>query len=174
MQAKKTEQSILQTVAKYRTKFAQMSEADFVKQPPIGGWCYSEVYLHIFDASLLSFRSIAYCLSGKAKEKPTHFSVKLMLWYGAFPPRKRYKVPKSLAERVKKISKVEAETLMNAMEKKLSLTAGKVQLADRNKKIKHPRLGYLNAQQWFRFIEIHLKHHLKQLTRIEKSFKQRI
>jgi len=28
----------------------------------------------------------------------------------------------------------------------------------------------MNARQWLRFIEIHLKHHIKQLKRIEKSF----
>lgn len=174
METKKIEQSILKTLGKYRAKFALISEVDFMRQPPIGGWSYSEVYSHIFDASLLSLHAINNCSTGKAEDKPTHFLVRGILWFGAFPPGKRYKVPKSLADRVKKISRIEAETLINVAQKRLNLTANKVAELDKHQKISHPRLGYLNAKQWFRFIEIHLKHHLKQLIRIEKSFSQRI
>jgi hypothetical protein len=42
--------------------------------------------------------------------------------------------------------------------------------AQANVKTPHPKLGYLNANQWLRFIEIHLKHHYQQLKRVEKSF----
>ncbi|MGY3055049.1 hypothetical protein ACVWYG_003260 [Pedobacter sp. UYEF25] len=174
MQSKKIEQSILKTIESYRTRFALMNEADFKQQPPIGGWSYSEVYAHIFDATLLSFRAVDNCSSSKAEGKSTHFFVKAILYFGAFPPGKRYKVPKSLAERVRKISRIEAEILMNVVQKRLNLTTNKIADLDKNQKIIHPRLGYLNATQWFRFIEIHLKHHLKQLDRIEKSFSQPI
>lgn len=174
MQTKKIEQSILKTLDKYRAKFALMSEVDFIRQPPIGGWSYSEVFAHIFDASLLSLHAINNCSSGKVENKPSHFLVRAILWFGAFPPGKRYKVPKSLADRITKISRIEAETLMNAVQKQLNLTASKVAHLDKHQKILHPRLGYLNGQQWFRFTEIHLNHHLKQLIRIEKSFSQRI
>jgi len=47
----------------------------------------------------------------------------------------------------------------------------KVKNANPKIKTKHPVIGYLNAKQWLRFIEIHLNHHLKQLKRIENSFK---
>ena len=174
MQTKKIKKSISATIAKYRAAFACISETDFILQPPKGGWSYSEVYSHIFDASLLSLRAIGSCSSGKAEEKPTHFLVKLILLYGAFPPNKKYKVPKTLIDRVKKISKADADGLMGAVEKQLSSSENQVNISDRRKKIKHPRLGYLNAKQWFRFTEIHLKHHLKQLNRIESSFSQRI
>ncbi|KEQ29491.1 hypothetical protein N180_03790 [Pedobacter antarcticus 4BY] len=43
-----------------------------------------------------------------------------------------------------------------------------IQNAGSNLKVKHPRLGFLNATQWMRFTVVHLKHHMKQLRRIEK------
>ena len=36
-------------------------------------------------------------------------------------------------------------------------------------KAKHPALGYLTADEWFQFCEIHLRHHLRQKARIEKE-----
>ena len=174
MRIEKIEYSISKIIAKYNVKFAAMSDAEFVLQPPILGWSYSEVFSHIFDASLLSFQAIKNCSSGKADNKPTHNLVKAILWFGAFPPGKRYQVPKSLAERVKKISKADAEVLIRSVQNRLTASTEIVKKSADDEKIKHPRLGYLNAKQWFRFTEIHLKHHLKQLNRIEKSFSQRI
>lgn len=174
MRSEKIKQSILSTIVSYRTKFAGTSDAEFTEQPPMGGWSYSEVYAHIFDASLLSLHALKNCSSAKAEEKPSHFLVKVILFFGSFPPGKKYKVPKVLANRVKKISKTDAALLMDEVEKELEFAIENIKIAQKNKKIKHPRLGYLNAKQWFRFVEIHLKHHLKQLHRIENSFKQRI
>ena len=34
-------------------------------------------------------------------------------------------------------------------------------------KKKHPGLGYFNAEEWFQFAEIHLRHHLHQKNKIE-------
>jgi len=44
-----------------------------------------------------------------------------------------------------------------------------VSQASKSQKAKHPRLGLLHARQWLRFIEIHTKHHEKQLYRIQKQ-----
>jgi hypothetical protein len=92
------------------------------------------------------------------------------LLLGSLPPAKKYKVPKRLAERVKKINKTEALDFVLEFEKALDDNYPLIANASVDCKTKHPRLGYLNAKQWLRFIEIHLKHHLKQLERIEKSF----
>jgi hypothetical protein len=58
---------------------------------------------------------------------------------------------------------------MSMAEEELAKTLPLIAHANSKIKTKHPRLGYLNAKQWLRFIEIHLHHHLKQLNRIENS-----
>ncbi|UKT63311.1 DinB family protein [Pedobacter mucosus] len=155
----------------YKTRLFSYNDEIFNITPPINGWSYSEVYSHIFDASLLSLMALENSLHGKGEDKPTHFAVKLILFFGSLPPAKKYKVPKRLVDRVKKISKSEAMDFILEFEQALATAYPDVANANKRSKTKHPRLGYLNAEQWLRFIEIHLKHHLKQLVRIENSFK---
>ena len=171
MNIAKVKASIIKIVGAYKSKLSTYPDTNFHQTPPILGWSYSEVYSHIFDASLLSLIALENSAKGKGEDKPTHFIVKLILFFGTFPPAKKYKVPKRLIERVKKISKIEATDFINQFEKELDIAFPSISSAKKNSKTKHPRLGYLNAEQWLRFIEIHLKHHLKQLNRIENSFK---
>ena len=170
MNAAKIKISLHHIIDAYKAKLSSYPEEIFEFTPPINGWSYSEVYSHIFDSSLLSLIALENSAKGKGENKPTHFVVKLILLLGSLPPAKKYKVPKRLVERVKKISKTEAMDFILEFEKALNDNYPLVANASENCKTKHPRLGYLNAKQWLRFIEIHLKHHLKQLVRIEKSF----
>lgn len=168
----KVKTSLDRIIAAYKNKLSQYDDLIFETTPPIEGWSYSEVYSHIFDASLLSIIALENCIKGKGEMQKTHFAVKLILFFGTFPPAKKYKVPKRLEERVKKISKTAALDFILEFEKSLDIAYPGIATANKKIKTKHPRLGYLNATQWLRFIEIHLKHHLKQLIRIEESFKQ--
>lgn len=154
----------------YSTILETIPEDRFQLSPPGGGWSYSEVYDHIFDASLLSLIALEDCIKGKGEKKQTVFIVKLILFFGMFPPAKKFKVPKRLESRVKKINPEEARTWIEKFQLQLKAVYLNIEQADPLLKTLHPRLGYLNASQWLRFIEIHLKHHLKQLKRIEKSF----
>lgn len=172
MNTAKVYQSIRQLIAAYKAKLANLDEEDFVLTPPIGGWSYSEVYCHILDSSLLSLIALNNSAKGDGEIKPTHFAVKMILFFGSLPPGKRYNVPKRLVERVKKINLMTAAQFIVDFELQLAKIYPLIDKANSKIKTKHPRIGYLNAKQWLRFIEIHLNHHLKQLGRIEKSFQQ--
>lgn len=172
MRSDKIYQSILKMTGTYSQKLDGFSAANFQTEPPIGGWSYSEVYCHIFDSSLLSLMALNNCIKGDGKIKPTIFAVKAILFFGMLPPGRKYKAPPKMATRVKKISIAAAQQFITDFELQLAQTYPKVNSADLKIKTKHPVIGYLNAKQWLRFIEIHLNHHLKQLRRIENSFKQ--
>jgi len=168
MNPNKRLRAIQKSMNAYRSTLNKMSESLFSKTPPSGGWSYSEVYSHIFDSNLLSLMAIRNCIKGEGKDKITPFTARVILFFGRFPPGK-YKVPKRLAERVKKIPIPEAVQLIADMETQLSHIESTIRQASARQKIAHPRLGYLNAMQWLRFIDIHMRHHLKQLKRIEKD-----
>ena len=154
----------------YRTILSTIDDAQFQLTPSIGGWSYSEVYSHIFDASYLSLQAMENCIDGKGEKHSTPFIAKVILFLGFLPPWKKIKVPKKMESRVKKITKMEAEEMIRRFSQQLEPDYKRLGKARSDIKIPHPRLGYLNARQWLRFIEIHLKHHLKQLKRIENSF----
>jgi hypothetical protein len=169
MNTTKVYQSITKLVEAYKAKLVDQTEEGFIQTPPQGGWSYSEVYSHIFDSSLLSLIALNNCIKNNGEVKSTHFVVKMILFFGSFPPNKKYIVPKRLAERVKKINLMAAHQFITDFELQLIKTLPDIDGANSKIKTKHPRLGYLNAKQWLRFIEIHLNHHLKQLNRIENS-----
>jgi len=170
MSIKSLRLSLQHIAALYQEKLATIPDHEFQKTPHIGGWSYSEVYSHIWDASLLSLQAMENTWTGKGEFESTAFLVKAILFYGAFPPAKKYKVPKRMESRVKVISKQEAAAFISQFLKQLEKDIPDIYTADPALKTAHPRLGYLNARQWLRFIEIHLKHHLKQIKRIEKTF----
>lgn len=172
MNSTKVYKSIIKIVAAYQAKLTTIGEEEFTLTPPIGGWSYSEVYSHIFDASLLSLMALNNCINGEGEIKPTAFGAKVVLFFGALPPGKKYKVPTKLAERVKKISPMAAQQFITDFEMQLAKVYPQINAANQKIKTKHPRLGYLNAKQWLRFIEVHLNHHLKQLKRISNSFNE--
>jgi len=171
MKVEKIYQSVLKKVAAYQQMLNKFGPADFQTTPTIGGWSYSEVYCHIFDSSLLSLMAMNNCIKGDGKEKSTHFIVKTILFFGMLPPGKKYNVPTKIAGRAKKIGLSAAQQFITDFELQLAQAYPKVKNANPKIKTKHPVIGYLNAKQWLRFIEIHLNHHLKQLKRIENSFK---
>jgi hypothetical protein len=162
--------SIQKIAATYRKKLDGMDEEIFTNTPPIGGWSFSEVYAHIFDSSLLSLMALQKAAKGEGEDKTTHLAVHAILWFGLLPPGKKYKVPARLADRVKKINTFAAQQFITDFELQLAKLFPLLASANIKSKVKHPRLGYLDAKQWIRFIEIHLNHHLKQIARIEKSF----
>lgn len=157
-------------VAAYRQKLEALDDKTFQKSPSNGSWSYSEVYFHIFDASLLALQTINDCIAGNGKNKDTPWISRLILFFDSLPPGQKYKAPGMLAERLKKISKKEALELIDQFLLGLDHSYSKLSGADPHIRTRHPRLGYFNARQWFRFTEIHLNHHLKQVIRLHKHF----
>lgn len=168
MSIAKDHKDILNLVEIYKTKLRNYPESAFQETPDTGGWSFSEVYFHIFDASILALDTIKDCINGNGQHRPTPFIVQIILFFGALPPGKKYIAPKRLAERLRKINKSEATELVSQFLSEFAQVYIHIPEADPTIKTPHPRMGYLNAAQWLRFAKIHLSHHLKQLDRIEK------
>ncbi|MFM6976639.1 MAG: DinB family protein [Sphingobacteriaceae bacterium] len=170
MSLKSIHTGIERSVARYAARLGQITPESFQTQPASGAWCYAEVYSHIFTANLVSLIALENCIKGIAEENSqrTHPAVWLILFLGKFPPGK-IKAPERIAAMVQKIHPAEAEKLIIQFNDKLNELVPLVAAASPTQKAKHPRLGLLNARQWLRFIQIHTRHHEKQLYRIEKQ-----
>lgn len=167
----KTDKAKILEALKFYAQFLKMvSENQFTQTPSQGGWSYSEVYSHILSANFLSAVAIEKCLNKTAdvKVKDIDWRVKIILFIGRFPPVK-YKVPPVLEASVKKINKEEASNQLVKLIKKIEFIDIDFDKFNPNYKVKHPRLGYLHAKAWLRFILIHTQHHQKQIGRIEKQ-----
>lgn len=157
----------------YRAWIDSIPDDQFDKTPPHGGWSYAEVYSHIMQATMASSIALERCThqSDKPNKGDTTLMGKLVLFFGRFPPVK-IKQPESVSAKMPalKISKEEARNLIIKCRKRMDeivpLTDAKLAI----RKVKHPRLGMFSSAQWYKFIRIHLAHHLKQLDRIKKDF----
>lgn len=165
--------SLLRSVDSYSRLLEQLSEAEFQRSPAEGTWSYAEVYSHIFQSNLLSVIAAEKCINGTAESntKPTNWKVMLILFFGRLPPGK-FKVPQRMATMVTKITKEEAVKLIVKLQSRLQQLTPSINKSSSSQKAMHPRLGLLNARQWFRFIQIHTLHHQKQLERISKMLEQ--
>lgn len=157
-------------LAEYRNRLDKIPEGQFNATPPGGGWSYGEVYSHILQANLGSFIAIERCANGTGKidNKRLGLLAQFIFLLGSFPFK--FKAPEKIAAQVNNIDKEEARNLLVKLKTKVDQMASVTGKSSSFSKIKHPRLGLLNAKQWFRFIDIHTRHHLKQLNRIEKKF----
>ena len=157
----------------YRNRLDTIPDELFTATPPGGGWSYAEVYSHIMQASLGSTIALEKCTlsSCKPTSKGRTLIGMLVLTFGRFPPF-GVKVPDAISDKVavNKISKEEAKNLLIKCRKRIATVAPLIYDSSKHRRYIHPRMGMLNARQWFKFILIHSKHHLKQLDRIEKKF----
>jgi len=161
-----TRDSILKALEKYREFLTGLDEEQFQKSPAEGVWSYSEVYSHILHANTGSLIAIERCMNeAKSSSGRMQLQAWLILFFGIFPPGK-IKAPEKIAAMVQKISMEEACNGIIKLLGRIPEVVNLVRKSSAKQKIKHPRIGLLNARQWFRFIEIHSRHHLKQLRRI--------
>lgn len=173
MRIERQYRSILNAVKLYEDLLKQVSEDQFCMNPPDGGWSYSETFSHIFQSNLASLIAVEKCIlrTGIYNRDRINWKVWLILFFGRFPPGK-IRAPERIASMVKKISREDAGNLIRKFKSRLDSVKPGIKNADPHQKIKHPRLGLLNANQWFRFIEIHTIHHTAQLRRIERMLKK--
>lgn len=167
MSIEKTYQRLANALELYRQKLSEYSEEVFAETPEEGSWSYSEVYAHITSSSYLSLRAAQKCAEGSAEDHPeaAPFPSRLVLLLGRLP--KGRKVPASIAKNIEKLSKIEAAEKLQKVSDKLEEIRSMIPNAKANQKLPHPRLGYLDAKQWLKFVNIHCWHHIKQLQRIE-------
>ncbi|OKS89499.1 hypothetical protein RG47T_4983 [Mucilaginibacter polytrichastri] len=164
---------IEEALDKYRSWLDDITDSRFGETPPIGGWSYAEVYSHILQSDFSSLIAAEKCArkTGVLTAKGTNLFGRFVLLTGILP---RAKMPEMYVSASKKISKEEARNLLIRVRSRLDSVMEVLRNAPQDYKIKHPRLGMLNAEQWLKFTRIHTEHHLKQLERIKKSFDENV
>jgi hypothetical protein len=158
----------------YRSRLDTIPDDQFDVTPKGGGWSYAEVYSHIMQATIGSTLAMEKC-SGTVlipTSKGRSLLGFLVLTFNRFPPI-RLKAPKVVSDKIpaKKITKEDARNLIVKCRRRVNEGTPFIRDSSIHRRVNHPRFGMLNAAQWFKFILIHLNHHIGQLNRIEKKFR---
>ena len=162
-----TRKAIDEALDTYRALLNTIPDDQFDITPQDGSWSYAEVYSHILQATIGSTIAAERCANGTcgSTKKGLTLVGRLALLLGYMPKVRSTaegaKIP------VKKVTKEEARNLLIKCRSRIDTITEKIKGAPPYSRFKHSRFGMMNAPQWFKFILIHLNHHLRQIDRIK-------
>lgn len=170
-----TRKKIEEVLDVYRNRLDIIPDDLFMVTPPGGGWSYAEVYSHILQADLGAMMALEKCIKNCKPNSAGRSTLGLFVFlFDSLPPWKT-KVPEKLEARIPatKIGKEEVRNMLIKCRQRIGELTPLIRGSSKYCRVKHGSLGMLNARQWFRFILMHSKHHLKQLDRVEKKLRGR-
>jgi hypothetical protein len=158
----------------YDSLFEVYNTEQFLTHPGKNQWSLAQVYNHLIHGAQESVDTqINKALQGSANSKKSKtFLGKVFFFLGSFPPI-RAKLPASL----KGTKNYPTKDMIDRKD----LAKLRVDLMDQAQmliqnpvtaKTKHPLFGYLTAAEWIEFIDMHFRHHLRQIKRIKKYLDQ--
>ncbi|NRD79918.1 DinB family protein [Bacillus sp. BRMEA1] len=159
-----------QVATYYIEELSKYSPNEFTRKPSEDEWSLGQMYNHLIRTALyMQLGAIEKGLNGEAHEGGEKTEAGQHVYMaGTFPPI-RIKVPPQAGYTPKNpIDKNEVkEGMLQLMEKMREVEPKLINIPE-NRKVEHPRFGYLNAVEWFQLIQMHFRHHLLQKERIDQ------
>ncbi|ABG60229.1 DinB family protein [Cytophaga hutchinsonii] len=170
MSAENTYKQLL-PLAKYWLKELDFyGNNQFKKKVTPNGWTIGQIYDHLLIYSQeVHIKAIQECLAKKQagpKEGKT-FNGFLQFAYGSYLPFKHKSNP--YKEPGQPLSTEKVKDDFYRFLKLLHKVAKEIDYKKPTAKIKHPKLGYLSAEEWFKLIEMHFRHHIKQKKKLDNE-----
>lgn len=159
-----------QTLAFWNNELKKYDLNTLLKKPNSESWSMGQVYVHLIHSTLnFHLKQVNMCLENEEhSEKKKNF--KGFMTYsilGSIPPIK-VKVPPSEFYTPKQPESIEQIlTGLSKVKVEMELTLPKLENKKQGKTI-HPGFSYLSGDEWYRLIELHFRHHLRQKARIDQ------
>ncbi|MFP4976497.1 DinB family protein [Paenibacillus sp. CN-4] len=146
---------------------------DQLKQREDGEWSLGQMYVHLIQSALhMHLRNADSCLTGsgggelsagKTPRGVTAFE------QGEFPPV-RIRVPDSPQYTpAQPESKEELAEGLSRVSRAMEDMSNRLLESESSRVIAHPGFGELNAAEWYRLVEMHYRHHLRQEERLRAN-----
>jgi hypothetical protein len=140
-------------------------------KPSPTSWSLGQVYMHLIENTDWFFDQVRTCLScNDNTHKEASAAGKKMLLNNAFPDI-RMEGPPDNDHTPQPKSKKEIINALTRQKAEIAVIAEAIRTAKFKGKTKHPGLQYFNANEWFQFAEMHLRHHLRQKSRLDEFLK---
>lgn len=136
-----------------------------------GTWSIGQVYSHIVDVAFEYLNNMEQCSrSGYDQPQGKTEAGAALFRAGAFPPIK-IKLPEGM-EYAPNDDKSKTEHLhdLDLLIDKMRIWESQIHAIPPHGKIRHGGFGWLNASEWFDLIEMHTRHHLRQIKEIEEQW----
>lgn len=196
VETKETLRNFEQTVENYIRELDRFGMEQLTWVPEEGEWSLGQMYMHLVLATQhMQLRNARLCLEPNGSPAVSSSGEKTeaglaVFASGSFPPE-RVRVPPSpqytppqpgskeqivqgLREAVRLMREIEPElaaVFAPAIQAPSTPGSASATGAALNT-VAHPRLGGLNALEWFRLVEMHYRHHLLQKRRLEEAWRE--
>lgn len=167
-------QKFEQVATYYLTELEQYSIEQFTWKSAPDEWSMGQVYNHLLKSAFyMQLKAIEECMN---EDTPTAGEKseggKAIFIAGTFPPIK-IKVPDSpgyTPDNPEDKEKIKAA--LTQLIEKMKETAAVLPKIPNSRKVQHPALGHLTAQEWFQLTCMHFHHHLRQKETLDAMLKQ--
>jgi len=158
------------TLTGYRTALDRYSDEQFFHKPAADVWSLGQLYEHLAVSSTYYFlANIKRCLEQRKGQEGGAMNANAEQVYAnnGFPPIK-IKVPQEIRgpEPVAQSREAYKVLFSQLLHDAAAFVEPVAQDAGQYKTL-HPPFGYLNAAEWFRLLEMHTRHHLRQQKELE-------
>jgi len=161
------------TISIWISALEQYSFHDLIAKPTPETWSLGQVYMHLATETSFFIEQINRCIScdENAGELLSTHGAALLLANEL--PNEKIEGPPSNAAVVQPAGK--QDLLLNLLNIKAAMNAvaAAMQSSSFKGKTKHPGFDYLAAGEWLQFVEIHLRHHLRQKKRLDDFLNKR-
>ncbi|MDG0811187.1 DinB family protein [Cohnella rhizosphaerae] len=195
MNTKETLRQFEETVNGYLRELEGFSLEQLLWKPAEDEWSLGQMHMHLIrSAQFMHLRNVGLCLTpnGAPAGSPTGKTEQgeAMFRTGSFPPE-RIQVPPSpqytppqpeskeqivdgLRETVSRMTGIEpmVAAVFEPVARDDSEPGKDAAFELAQNTVAHPRLGGLNALEWFRLVEMHYRHHLLQKKRLVNAWRQ--
>lgn len=139
-------------------------------KPSANDWSLGQVYMHLINETQYYIGQIHLCLRDHEHTSNAMTDVgKGMFRQNEFPND-----PVVASKIQQPLSKEQVYREVALLKQEMNAVGERVLKYSSPGKTKHPGLGYFSADEWIRFADMHLRHHLRQKERIDTFLKARV
>lgn len=166
-------QQIQETVAHYLDELDGFSMEQLRFQPTESDWSIGQMYQHLIQSAQdMQLRNIERCLS-QGNDSATAIAEKTevgaaIFEQGSFPPQRIHIPPSPQYTPKQPETKEELIEGLTSVIQRMKEIEPALAEASAESTVPHPRFGALDAKEWFLLIEMHYRHHLRQLERLKQ------
>ncbi len=172
LKSKQIIETYIQSVDKWIDVIEKYSEEEYYWKPDSKQWSISEIVSHLIATANICTQKSIDCSNALGGKRKAGIKTKLFSMMDSFPPiRIEIKeIPEGLESMYnpRELSKEDAKKGLIATIDLMKKAESMLSSADENTRIEHWAAGDFNAFQWFKSIEMHIRHHFRQKERIDK------
>ena len=138
-------------------------------KPGAESWSLGQLYIHLLNETQYFLSQVELCLqSNEHSSEQMIEKAKNMFRSDEFPDERAKGDPVAANNMQQPVDKSSITTALLRLKKKINLLGKRVLESGYTGKTQHPGLGYFNAEEWFQYAEMHMRHHLRQKRRLEE------